>query len=152
MQNSISNTIIESVPVEVSKRESAVVIRFSDGLRAIFLPYSHGFGYQIEGLQRFGIEDAYGKLLVEYDARLYRCGPQENEHKIVHMEEGWSIPRIVAYWEAAKKYCAKLFYGKTGFPEIGVEPNQEWWYVWRVTQEGWIDLDALKNQIGTQSK
>lgn len=137
---------IQLTPIGASTRGDTVVIQFADGVRAFFVPYSHGFGYSIEGLQRFGIEDDHGKLVVQYNARLHRCGPQPDEHKIVVLDDGWTIARVVAYWEAARKYCTKLFYGEGG-RQPDREPNAKWGYHWGVTRNGWSDLESLRRKI-----
>ncbi len=54
---------------------------FANGLRARFFPYSHGFGYQIEGLERFVLLDPHGEPICEVNCRLYRCGPMPDENK-----------------------------------------------------------------------
>jgi len=131
--------------IESREIGGCVVVEFDDGMQTTFHPYRHGFGYQIEGLRRFTIVDKDGNMMVEYNARLYYSGPREDEHQFVQMADGWTKARIVEYWEKARKFCNELFWGEGG-QKLGREPNDKWWYHWRVTMEGWIDLDKLRRE------
>jgi hypothetical protein len=66
----------------------SVVVKFNDGHEAVFVPYSHGFGYAIEGLTEFYLSIG-GKKMFGYHSRLYRCGPCPNEHRIHQATPGY---------------------------------------------------------------
>lgn len=132
-----------STPVvtKVTTRGDTAIIKFEDGHEANFEGYSHGLGYQIEGLRHFFLfrED---EKVVQYDARLYYAGPQEDEHRFVHVAEGYTREVIVKYWEAAQMYLHEEYFQKPY--DEGREEPMELWLPWRITCEGGLDLDRIK--------
>jgi hypothetical protein len=126
-------------PIEAKAINNSIHVIFADENKAIFIPYTHGFGYSVEGLRQFIIRDSQDEIVVQYDGRLYRVGPQPDEHKLVIQKDGWPIARIVAYWEAAKVFCHALYKDSGN--------DDKWWYHWVLTSEGWIDLDSLKDLV-----
>lgn len=129
------------VVTAVTTRGDTATIEFADGHRAAFEGYSHGFGYQIEGLRHFFLYRGSEKI-VQYDARLHYAGPQDDEHRFVQVEEGYTVERIASYWEAAKMHLNDEYFEKP-YNE-GREGLSELWFPWRVTSEGWMDLRNIK--------
>ncbi len=127
-------------PIKVRAYAEEIIIEFDDQLETVFVPYTHGVGYQIEGLRSFELRTINGTTLFKYNARLYRCGPQEDENKIVTMGIDWTQQKAALYWRKSKEYVTKLFnphgtYDKT---------NKNYWYHWKVLTEGVFDLIHLE--------
>jgi hypothetical protein len=119
-----------------------VAVTFTDGFKARYEPYTHGFGYQVEGLRRFHLQSAT-KNVCEYNGRLYRAGPQSNEHKIVTLAEGWTQQQVAAYWQAAREYLNKEYFEK---PDK--KRDEKLWYPWMlVCTEGGSDRQRLADGV-----
>lgn len=132
------------VVTSVSMRRDQAVFEFEDGHKAVFDPYSHGFGYQIEGLSHFFLYNGEEQV-VQYDSRLYRSGPTDDEHKFVQVADGYPIERIVEYWMAAKEHINNKY---NEAREEGEEAAGKLWLAWMVGTQGWIDLRMIeKGQI-----
>lgn len=113
-------------------------VQFADGHRAVFEAYAHGAFYSIEGLQGW---DLYkdGHKVFAYSSRLYRVGPQPDEHKITLMASGYTQQSVAQYWRAAVDYLNREYLNSPN------QPKDLWW-PWRVIAgEGWMDLQALEN-------
>lgn len=123
-------------PVKDISTSDQVMVIFEDGHRAIFMPYTHGLGYQIEGLQGFRLFDPDKMMVCEYNGRFYRMGPCENEHKLVLLAEGYTQQGVAAYWESAVSHIHNLFWQVDAQEEGENESDHDFWYVWRVTSEG----------------
>lgn len=120
----------------------SVIIRFINGIEAIFEPYRHGFGFQIEGLRMFILQNKNGEILCKVNSRLYYAGPQEDEHKIVSMAKGWSQKKVAEYWGVARQFISSKFYPK-GRDNYDIK-DETYWYHERVVHEGYFDLERLK--------
>lgn len=131
------------VPIETHGEDDRVVVKFKDGVFAIFVPYSHGIGYQIEGLRNF-ILTKDDKILCKINSRLYRNGPQKDEHKIEILSSELTREDIVEYWEKAKDFITGKFYFKGKDGENYKFTDDKYWYLWRVATEGYFDLQHLK--------
>lgn len=128
---------------EIGVRGEVVEVEFADGFRAQFDPYSHGFGYQIEGLRTFVLFDKEGKPVCEVNCRLYRCGPMPDEGRIKALRQGWTQQQAAAYWTASKKAVNRLYFPPDG--DIGhcKQSDKKYWYAWKVIGEGWMYIDWL---------
>jgi len=122
---------------EVSERNGDVTVLFQDGHKAIFEPYSHGFGYQVEGLRRFVLKNEDDETVVIVNGRLHRCGPMGDEGKIAQLGKGYTVQDIVKYWSGARE----------GIIELEKGDNDKYWYPWILTGKGWIYIDSLKKGI-----
>lgn len=125
----------------VTSQGESATIEFEDGHRVVFEGYSHGFGYQVEGLRHFFLFNGEEQV-VQYDSRLRRVGPSEDEHRFVQVAEGYDLERIAAYWEAARKYLNDEYFEKPY--QSGTEGDPNLWFPWKVSGEGWMDLSAIK--------
>ncbi len=128
------------IVASVSMRRDQAVFEFEDGHRAVFDPYSHGFGYQIEGLRHFSLYNGEEQV-VQYNSRLYYAGPMDDEHKFVQVTDGYTIERIVDYWTAAKEYINNKY---NEAREEGEEAAGKLWLAWMVGTQGGIDLYSIK--------
>lgn len=122
----------------VRANSDMVMVDFQDGHRAVFSPYTHGFGYQIEGMREFELLDREETKVCEYNGRLYRVGPAEDEFKLVLLSEGYTQQGVAAYWRSATSHIHNLFWRVDQEGDGRGETNQDFWYVWRVTSEGWM--------------
>jgi len=114
-----------------------VTVKFSDGHKAHFEAYAHGFGYSIEGLRGFTLFKGDQKVF-HYNSRLYRVGPQDDENKVAFCAEGYTQELAASYWRAASKYFRKEYFDKEPSPE-------KLWWPWRVIcGEGRSDLENLE--------
>ena len=127
--------------LEVKIQGELVKVSFDDGHQAVFEPYRHGFGYQVEDLRQFLLYQGE-RLVCRYNARLYRCGPQKDEHRIVTIVDGYTPQRVAEYWRAAKHHLNEECFEKP-YRE-GRECPEESWYPWIVTREGWQDVERLE--------
>jgi len=122
----------------VETQNSEVVVNFTDGYEARFEPYSHGWGYAVEGLRRFHLR-YNGETVCEYNARLYRFGPRNDENKIKFLQDGYTQQQVAAYWETAGAYLNAEYFKKERNKE-----NEHLWYPWMlVCTEGSFDLQRL---------
>ena len=130
---------MEAIQVlSVETRGDDVIVKFTDGHIAGFTPYSHGFGYQVEGLRSFRLYHA-GETVCNYDARLYWSGPQEDEHKLKLLAEGYTQERAASYWKAARDYLHKEYFQKPDSKKLS-----RLWYPWKlVCCEGGFDVERL---------
>ncbi len=127
---------------DVYEDGEAVAVEFDDGHKAIFVPYRHGWGYQVEGLRHFFLYRGEGEVAA-YDSRLHRAAPLEDEHRLVHATDGYTPQRIAEYWAAARSYLQEEYFNKPF--EDGREKPEELWYAWRVVAaEGGMDLERLQ--------
>ena len=127
---------------EVKENHSGVVVvSFDDGHRAVFEPYTHGFGYQVEGLRHFFLYNGE-QMVCQYDSRLYRCGPQEKEHRVASIADGYTSQRIAEYWRTASQHINEEYFEKPH--RENRESPKELWYPWIVTSEGWQDVRVLE--------
>ena len=116
-----------------------IYIEFENGFIAIFEPYAHGFGYNVEGLRRFHLKKD-NDIICTYNDRLYYMGPQEDEHKIVALDNAYTQQQIASYWRAARDYLNKEYYNK---PEK--KRNLKLWYPYRIVCfEGESSLSDLE--------
>lgn len=129
---------------DVTEQNEDVRVTFSDGYVAVFEPYSHGFGYQVEGLRCFRLYLGNDEVAV-YDARLHREGPREDEHKLRHLDESCTLETVVAHWQAAREYIHEEYFEKPY--QGGLEHPKELWYPWKLTREGWQDIAELQEQL-----
>ncbi|MFO0882486.1 MAG: hypothetical protein U0491_03490 [Candidatus Saccharimonadales bacterium] len=129
------------VVTKVTTRGDTAFIEFEDGHRAAFEGYSHGFGYQIEGLRAFYLFRGT-ELVVQYNSRLHREGPREDEHRFVLVADGYTTESVIGYWEAARRYLHNEYFTKPH--EEGRDGDRDLWYPWMVTKEGWVDLMLMK--------
>ncbi len=126
---------------EIREDGELVVVTFDDGHRAVFEPYTHGFGYQIEGLRHFFLY--YGEQLVcQYNSRLHRCGPSKEEHRVITIADGYTPQRIAEYWRAASNYVDEEYFEKP-YREKRKCP-EKLWYPWKVIGEGGQDVEMLE--------
>lgn len=136
-------SIETSNPINVQERGSLVIVEFDNGINARFTPYSHGFGYQIEGLYTFELLKNE-EVLFRYNSRLYRCGPQDDEHCISEMKEGITQEIAAEYWKKAKDFIISKFYPNGREGENYKIHDDNYWYHWRVAAtEGYYDLERL---------
>jgi len=131
---------IEAIKTSISGE--CVVVEFKDGNQAIFEPYRHGFGFQIEGLRTFILTDKKGDTICEINARLYYAGPQEDEYKIVLIADGLTQKKVAEYWETARQFISSKFYPK-GRDNYEIK-DETYWYHERVVHEGYFYLQELK--------
>ena len=129
------------VVTSVTSRHDTAYFDFADGHRAAFEGYSHGFGYQIEGLRTFCLYRGSEKV-VQYDSRLYREGPREDENRFVFVADGYTLEMIIGYWEAAKNYVHNEYFAKP-YAE-GRKGDEDLWFPWMVAKQGWVDLMLMK--------
>ena len=116
-----------------------VYIEFENDFVTIFEPYTHGFGYSVEGLRRFHLQKG-DDIICTYNDRLYYMGPQKDEHKIVLLDNTYTQQQVASYWRAARDYLNKEYIDK---PEK--KRNIELWYPWKlVCMEGGYSLSALE--------
>ena len=127
----------------VSSRGEDAIFTFSDGHKAIFEAYSHGFGYQIEGLRRFSLFNGDVEVVV-YNSRLYHAGPVKGEHEFVRVDAGYTLERIADYWSLARNHVNEEYYHKPN--KQGREGDPQLWFPWRVTSEGWMDLERIQEK------
>ena len=134
----IDQEIVEE-PILTSVSDNIVTVCFPQNIQLTFEPYTHGYGYQIEGFRTYCLYKN-DKLIFKYNSRLYRNGPQKDEHKIVVMEDGITQEKAAEYWDKAKQYITKMF-APNGISNKTVDT---YWYHWRVLGEGYFDLERLK--------
>ena len=116
-----------------------VIVEYFDGHEAIFEPYSHGWGYQCEGLRSFTLLNKGKKEVFLYHSRLYREGPRKDEHKIVYIDSGYSQKKVAKYWRSVKSYLSWKYSSSTP------EKQDELWWPWRlICGEGWVDFKSLE--------
>lgn len=130
-------------PIDSYSESEKVVVKFEDGINAVFVPYSHGIGYQIEGLRNFFLVKN-GQTLCEVNSRLYRCGPLDDEHKVKTLSPEITLKDVTEYWEKAKDFVTGRFYPKGKSGENYKITDDKFWYQWRVVTEGYFDLQRLK--------
>ncbi len=119
-----------------------VVIEFEDGHRAVFMPYRHGFGYQVEGLMHFTLFNRDDKVF-EWHGRLYRAGPAAGEHRIAFVSDDYTQESVAAYWRVAKTHIHDEYFKKPF--DADTEHPEELWYPWKVVcTEGGFDLQKLE--------
>lgn len=125
---------------QVRSETYGATVEFSDGHSAGFEAYYHDFGYSIEGLRSFELYKGDKKVFA-YNSRLYRVGPQPDEHKVAFMAEGYTQQRVAGYWQAARDYLNREYLEKEE------RPKNLWWS-WRVIcAEGGSDLEELEKGI-----
>lgn len=129
------------VVTRVTSQGESATFEFDDGHRVIFEGYSHAFGYQTEGLRHFFLFNGEEQV-VQYDSRLRRVGPSEDEHRFVQVAEGYDLERIASYWEAARKYVNDEYFEKPYRSGTKGDPNL--WFPWKVSGEGGMDLASIK--------
>jgi hypothetical protein len=125
---------------DIRYSDDNVIASFDDGHVMTFVPYSHGFGYAVEGLRGFRL-DKDGESVCIYRARLYRAGPQPGEHCIGFLADGYTQQQVAAYWDTARDEAKRLF-RPAGWDSD--EHDDRYWYAWIVTHEGFIDLGQLR--------
>ena len=128
----------------VACEDQDVIIEFSDGHRAIFEGYTHGWGYQIEGLRRFSLYLGEEEV-VRYDSRLHRFAPNDDEYRFVHVANGYTLEQIIHYWESAAKYINEEYFEKPY--KRGKDGRQELWRPWIITGKGKLDLQSIKEGL-----
>lgn len=126
---------------EIKCQDDNVIVQFDDGHRLTFVPYSHGFGYSVEGLRGLRLEKD-GEAVCIYYARLHRTGPQPDEHKLALLADGYTQQRVSEYWNEARAETERRFRPGGWMAD---HRDDHWWYAWMLTREGWIDLDRLEN-------
>ncbi len=130
-------------PINVREHGSLVIVEFDNGINARFTPYRHGFGYQIEGLCTFELLQNE-EILFRYNSRLYRCGPQDDEHCVSEMKEGMTQEMAAEYWKKARNFVVSKFYPNGREGENYKITDTSYWYPWRVVvSEGYYDLERL---------
>lgn len=136
----------DTVPVvkSVTDHDDRATIEFEDGHRAVFEAYSHGWGFQIEGLRHFFLFKG-DQQVAQYDARLHMAGPRDDEHRFVQVAEGYTVGMIASYWEAAQTHVGQEYFHKP-YNE-GRKCPDELWFAWRATCEGGLDLDKVKRGL-----
>lgn len=132
---------MKPVSASIIYRECVEVI-FDDGNRAIFEPYTHGIGYQIEGLRTFTLIDENNNTLCKINSRLYRAGPMEDENKISEITN-ITPEKVAEYWKSAKDFVTSKFYPK-GKEGENYKIHDDYWYHWRVVTEGYFTYQYLK--------
>lgn len=132
---------MQPVSVAIINREDIEVV-FDDGVSAIFEPYRHGSGYQIEGLRNFTLKNKSG-IICKVNSRLYRSGPMNSENKIVEIHS-ITQEKVAEYWQQSKDFVTNKFYPKGREGENYKIHDDSYWYHWRVVTEGWISLNLLK--------
>ncbi|MFY9228376.1 MAG: hypothetical protein WAO28_03550 [Candidatus Microsaccharimonas sp.] len=123
------------VVTDVAMRGETATITFEDGHRVAFEGYTHGWGYQFEGLRHFFLFNG-DEQVVQYNSRLRRAGPSDDEHRFVKVHPDYPIDRIVEYWEAARDYL------RVEYMENGGGDKLHW--PWVLSSEGWQDLNMIK--------
>ena len=123
-------------------RGECVIVEFNDGNQAVFEPYRHGFGYQIEGLRTFILMNKNGDIICKVNVRLYYAGPQNDENKIVSIIAGMTQQKVAEYWEMARQFISSKFYPK-GRDNYEIK-DDKYWYHERVLNEGYFSLQRLK--------
>lgn len=118
-----------------------VVVTFDDGVMAVFKPYRHGMGYQVEGLRHLCLLSKDNKLIFKLNSRLYRSGPEDNEHKIAFIDKSMIQQDVAKYWNKAKIFVTEKFHpDKNNFSVT----DDDYWYRWViVATEGGFDLARL---------
>ena len=127
--------------VDVKTMGRKVVFLFDDQHRAVFEPYSHGIGYQVEGLMAFSLFSG-DELVCRYNARIHYSGPRSDEHMIVRIEQGYTPQCVASYWKSAKDHIHREYYEKPLAKDC--EGPEELWYPWMVATQGWLDLKMLE--------
>lgn len=125
----------------VTSRGESATFEFADGHRVVLEGYSHGFGFQVEGLRHFYLFNGDAQV-VRYDSRLYYAGPRDDEHRFVEVAEGYDLERIAAYWEAARNHVNEEYFNKPH--REGRQGDKKLWFPWKLSGEGWLDLSAIK--------
>lgn len=118
-----------SVASVESYGQSAAIL-FEDGKKVVFEGYSHGFGYQLEGLRTFELYDG-DKLIFHFDGRLHYGGPSEDEYRVVPVVGGCSIQMALNYWQAARRYLNDKYF-KEPRDRGEDEGPRELWFPWRL--------------------
>lgn len=139
MTNTINQETQTIAVKEVLCRHDSVVVVFADGHEMRFEPYTHGFGYQIEGLRKFVLLKDEKEVCL-YSGRLYRCGPSEDENVITFIDNGYTQEQVAHYWDIARKGIDKLFNPDGQFDNT----NKDYWYAWKVLGEGWEGFNNLR--------
>jgi len=109
---------------EVYTYGDIVHVVFTDNHTAVFEPYTHGYGYQVEGLRRFHLKQGT-TIVCTFNGRLYRSGPRDDEDQLVKLASGYTQQQAASYWEAARKYLNKEYFEKSE-----KKREQRLWYPW----------------------
>ena len=118
-----------------------VIISFDDGVWAIFKPYRHGLGYQVEGLRNLYLMSKDNTPIFTLNSRLYRNGPQDDEYGIVDIDVSLTQQKVAEYWEEAKRYIIEKFFPNKEDHSVS---DDSYWYSWVVvSKEGQFDLIRL---------
>lgn len=134
-------TNTEPKVTKVSSLGDSAIIDFEDGHQVVLEAYTHGWGYQIEGLRHFFLFNGTEKV-VQYDDRLYYGGPRPDEFRFVEVADGYDIERIVSYWQAARTYLHQEFFEKPRAE--GRKGADELWLPWKISVEAGMPLHYIK--------
>lgn len=116
--------------------ETQATITFDDGHSVVFEGFVSGPGYEFEGLRHFFLL-LEGKPVVQYNGRLWRSGPSNDEARFVQLANDYPVERVVVYWEAATDYLNKAYRGTTDRPRELHRP-------WVLGTESQIHLQHIK--------
>lgn len=95
--------------IKVSEDGEDIIVEFDDGVWAVFKPYRHGLGYQVEGLRHLYLLSRNNEPLFTLNARLSRNGPKDDEHKIVFIDKSLTQQIVAEYWNKAKIFVTENF-------------------------------------------
>lgn len=96
---------------DVTRQGVSAIVSFSDGHTAIFEGFTEGFGSSINYLRHFILRKD-GERVAQFDSKLRRGGPYPEDHRFLEVADGYTIDRIVSYWEASWEHVLEEFIRK----------------------------------------
>ncbi len=124
------------VVTNVLMHNTQAVITFEDGHNVTFEGYTSGPGYDFEGLRHFFLFLGE-KQVVQYNGRLHRSGPSQDEHRFVQLADGYTPEHVIMYWEGAIAYLDEEYRG------TGNRPQKLHW-PWMLSEESRRHLQYVK--------
>lgn len=127
---------------DIRYTDYGVQITFNDGIVAYWEAYAHGFGYNIEGLRRYSLQQN-NKTVFDYNARLFQGYDPSNteENRIKFIAPNWTQQQAAEYWTIARTYLDWAYF-KEG--ELDPKKREKLWWAWRIVcGEGYSDLEKL---------